>query len=74
MQHLTRSGTRGRARQAAHAVGADWLASLLRDLQRDWRLRRTVETLRALDDRTLSDIGLRRENLDRVVRERSRRW
>jgi uncharacterized protein YjiS (DUF1127 family) len=74
MQHLTRVGSHRLARQAVHAFLPGWLRSLARDLHRDWRLRRTVETLSALDDRTLADIGIRREEIHRVVRERSRRW
>jgi uncharacterized protein YjiS (DUF1127 family) len=74
MQHFTRVGTLRLAREAAHALLPRWLVSLAKDLHCDWRLRRTVETLSTLDDRTLSDIGIRREEIHRVVRERTRRW
>ena len=74
MQHFTRVGTPRLARQTAQAAGLDWLVSLLRGLRRGWRIRRTIETLRALDNRTLSDIGLRRDEIEAVVRGRSRHW
>jgi uncharacterized protein YjiS (DUF1127 family) len=74
MQHFTSVGTLHVARQAAHALLPRWLVSLAKDLHRDWRLRRTVETLSALDDRTLSDIGIRREEIHWVVSEKTRRW
>ena len=69
MQPNTRVGTLRLARAAAHALLPRWFISLARDLHRDWRLRRTVETLSALDDRTLADIGIRREEIHWVVRE-----
>ena len=73
MQHFTRIGTLRLAQDAVQALVPGWLVSLALDLQRERRLRRTVETLSALDDRTLADIGIRREEIHRAVRERARR-
>jgi uncharacterized protein YjiS (DUF1127 family) len=72
MQHFTRAGPHRLARHAVQAVGIDWILSLFEALRHSWRLRRTAETLQALDDRTLTDIGLRRDEIEAVVRGRSR--
>jgi uncharacterized protein YjiS (DUF1127 family) len=41
----------------------------------NWMVRRTIETLQSLDDRTLEDIGLTRGEIEyRVRRGLSRRW
>ena len=73
MQHFTQVGALRLARQAVHAAGLGWVPSLFQALRQGWRLRRTIETLHALDDRTLTDIGLRRDEIESVVRGRSRR-
>ena len=41
---------------------------LLRKLTAEWRLRRNVRALQRLDDRTLSDIGLARGEIETIVR------
>jgi uncharacterized protein YjiS (DUF1127 family) len=73
MQHHSQVGTLRLARQAVHAAGLDRVLSLFGALRHGWRLRRTIETLHALDDRTLDDIGLRREEIEAVVRAKARR-
>ena len=72
MQHFTRADPLRLARQAVHAAGIGRILSPVEALRQGWRLRRTIETLRALDDRTLTDIGLRRDEIEAVVRGRSR--
>lgn len=42
------------------------------DLERERRLRATIRDLRALNDRTLKDIGLQREDIAAAVRDRCR--
>ena len=74
MQHFTHADPLRLARQAVHALGIGRILSLVEALRRNWRLGRTIETLRALDDRTLADIGLRRDEIEAVLRGRSRRW
>jgi uncharacterized protein YjiS (DUF1127 family) len=73
MQHHTHVGTIRLARQAVQAAGLDRILSLIEALRQGRRLRRTIETLRALDDRTLADIGICRDEIETVVRARSRR-
>jgi uncharacterized protein YjiS (DUF1127 family) len=70
MQHHTHVGT---PRLAVHAAGLDRILRIFETLRHGWRLRRTIETLHALDDRTLADIGLRREEIEAVVRAKARR-
>lgn len=41
-------------------------------IQRELRLRATIRTLHELDDRSLRDIGLQREDIERAVRDRCR--
>lgn len=41
-------------------------------LQRERRLRATIRTLHGLNDRTLKDVGLRRGDIEAVVRDRCR--
>ncbi len=41
-------------------------------LERERRLRATIRELHGLNDRTLKDIGLQREDIEVVVRDRSR--
>lgn len=72
MQNFTHVGSFRLATQAMQSAGLGRLAELALALLRGWRLRRTVETLRALDDRTLDDIGLRRDEIDAIVLERPR--
>jgi uncharacterized protein YjiS (DUF1127 family) len=74
MEHVTRTDPLRLTRQAVHAFGIGRILSLIEALRRSWRLSRTIETLRALDDRTLADIGLCRDEIEAVVRGRSRRW
>jgi uncharacterized protein YjiS (DUF1127 family) len=50
-----------RATRAARTI---WTA-----IQRGRRLRATIRELHGLNDRTLKDIGLRREDIEAVVRE-----
>jgi len=38
------------------------------------RYRRTVDQLHRLNDRTLRDIGLNRDDIEHVIREQSTRW
>ena len=38
------------------------------------RYRRTVDQLHRLNDRTLRDIGLSRDDIEHVIREQSRHW
>lgn len=71
MQNFTHVGS-FRLAQAMQSAGLGRLVALALALRRGWRLRRTVETLRALDDRTLDDIGLRRDEIDAIVLERPR--
>ena len=73
MQHQTHVGTLRLARQAVQAAGLGRVLSLFAALRHGWRLRRTIETLHALDDRTLADIGLCRDDIEAVVRARARR-
>jgi uncharacterized protein YjiS (DUF1127 family) len=73
MQHQTHVGTIRLARQAVQAAGLDRVLSLLEALRHRRRLRQTIETLRALDDRTLADIGVCRDEIEAVVRARARR-
>lgn len=73
MQHVTRSGPLRLARHAVEAAGLGWILSAAEALRQGWRLRRTIETLHALDDRTLADIGLRREEIEAVVHGRTGR-
>ena len=40
---------------------ADWIGA-------EWRLRRSIETLRSSDDRMLADIGLTRGSIEYAVR------
>jgi uncharacterized protein YjiS (DUF1127 family) len=72
MQHITRVGTPRLAKQAVRPAGIGRILTLFGALRRSWSLRRTIETLHALDDRTLADIGLRRDEIESVIRERSR--
>jgi uncharacterized protein YjiS (DUF1127 family) len=73
MQHHTHVGTIRLARQAVQAAGLDRILSLFEALRQGRRLRRTIDTLRALDDRTLADIGICRDDIEAVVRARARR-
>ncbi len=73
MQHHTPVGTIRLARQAVQAAGLDRILSLFEALRQGRRLRRTIDTLRALDDRTLADIGICRDDIEAVVRARARR-
>ena len=41
-------------------------------LERERRLRATIRELHGLNDRTLRDIGLQREDIEAVVRDRCR--
>ena len=43
-------------------------------IDRDRRYRMTVEELRRLNDRTLRDIGLNRDDIENVVREQFKDW
>jgi uncharacterized protein YjiS (DUF1127 family) len=64
---LSRAGALVFARQTP-AVAAERNASLLENF-RSWRERRAAEAeLNALSDRSLADIGLRREDIPRAVR------
>ncbi|HYP62814.1 MAG TPA: DUF1127 domain-containing protein [Acidocella sp.] len=64
---LSRVGALVFARQTPY-VAAERHASLLNNF-RSWRERREAEAeLSALSDRSLEDIGLRREDIPRVVR------
>ncbi len=72
MQHFTRAGPPRLARHAVRLAGLDWIPPLFQALRQGWRLRRTIETLHALDDRTLADIGLRRDEIETVVHGRAR--
>src|SRR5262245_4934248 len=45
-----------------------WLAHRLRALAARWRRRRAVNQLARLDDRTLSDIGISRSEIEFVTR------
>jgi uncharacterized protein YjiS (DUF1127 family) len=77
MQDFTHVGSFRLARQATQAPAIGRLVELVLALRRGWRLRRTIETLRGLDDRTLDDIGLRRDEIDAIVLGHSRpqrRW
>lgn len=73
MQHYTHVGTLRLARQAVQTTGLDRAFSLFAALRHGWHLRRTIETLHALDDRTLADIGLRRDEIEAVIRAKARR-
>ena len=72
MQNFTHVGSFRPPMQAMQSAGFGRLVALVLALRRGWRLRRTIETLRALDDRTLDDIGLRRDEIDTIVLGRSR--
>jgi len=54
-----------------HVAAAAGLLNAWRRLAREWRVRRTIETLHALNDRTLRDIGVERGHIADIVRERS---
>ena len=43
-------------------------------VQKARRLRATIRTLHRLNDHSLRDIGLERDDIERVVRERSPGW
>ena len=43
-------------------------------IDRERRYRKTVEELRRLNDRTLRDIGLSRDEIEHTVRKQSMEW
>jgi uncharacterized protein YjiS (DUF1127 family) len=55
-------------------VGSVWtsvsaaLATVMRALAAEWRLRRAIRELESLDDHRLRDLGLSRRNIERAVR------
>ncbi|HWN43693.1 MAG TPA: DUF1127 domain-containing protein [Thermoanaerobaculia bacterium] len=56
------------------SVGRVWtwgsaaLATVIRALAAEWRLRQTIRELESLDDHRLRDLGLTRRNIERAVR------
>ena len=46
----------------------DALGRVMRERSEEWMMKRTVQSLRALDDRTLKDIGLSRSEIESCVR------
>ena len=69
----------GRASPRAWRLAADALGRFvvrsLRNGANAWMVRRTIESLQALDDRTLADIGLHRSEIEYTVRRQlTRRW
>lgn len=56
------------ARHAPMRMAFDWRAAL-KGITRRWLNNRTVATLNAMDDRMLSDIGLRRADIREYVTE-----
>jgi uncharacterized protein YjiS (DUF1127 family) len=56
----------------ASAAFARWAGGLFERTLADWRqaraLRRTMQDLQALDDRTLADIGLERDGIETAAR------
>lgn len=54
-------------RRTAPGIGAPNLRPLLRKIARRWLENRTTATLNSMDDRLLSDIGLRRDDIHSYV-------
>lgn len=54
-------------RRAAPGFGAPSLRPMLRKIARRWLQNRTAATLNSMDDRLLSDIGLRRADIHSYV-------
>lgn len=50
-----------------HAMRGGGLRGLLRAVTRHWQRRKMIATFEAMDDWVLDDIGLRREDIVRVV-------
>lgn len=44
-----------------------WFRQWLRQATRQWRRRRMVAALRAMDDRLLNDIGIQRQDIEPMV-------
>jgi uncharacterized protein YjiS (DUF1127 family) len=61
-------------RRAAAALGR-FVVRSLRNGANAWMMRRAIESLQALDDRTLADIGLHRSEIEYAVRRQlTRHW
>jgi uncharacterized protein YjiS (DUF1127 family) len=58
----------GSAAQPWHAAPVQAIKRLIARIRNERRIRRAVDELMALDDRTLADIGLTRGDVERVVR------
>ncbi len=65
----------GASSQAVWRALSHLITRSVRNHVNNWMVRRTIETLQSLDDRTLEDIGLTRGEIEyRVRRGLSRRW
>ncbi len=58
------AGTTGISKRGAGRGGLRWFLSAA---MRNWQRRKMIATFNAMDDRILSDIGLRREDIVRTV-------
>ncbi|MCA8869155.1 MAG: DUF1127 domain-containing protein [Rhodobacteraceae bacterium] len=54
------AGSNGSARDG-------WFRQWLRQATRQWRRRRMIAALRAMDDRLLNDIGIHRQDIEPIV-------
>jgi uncharacterized protein YjiS (DUF1127 family) len=69
LSQVTRPVKTGLVGRIAAAVMKGW-----DQVQKARRLSATINTLHRLNDHSLRDIGLERDDIERVVRERSREW